>query len=43
MSINNPSSALIDTLEEQHIDDELLPHSRTCLGIARPDGWPPQR
>lgn len=29
MSINTPSSALIDTLNEQHINYELLPHSRT--------------
>jgi Ala-tRNA(Pro) deacylase len=29
MSTNTPSSVLIDTLEEQHIDYELLPHSRT--------------
>ena len=26
MSINTPSSALIDTLKEQRIDYELLPH-----------------
>lgn len=29
MSINTPSSALIDTLQEHHIDYELLPHQRT--------------
>ena len=29
MSTHTPSSALIDTLEEQQIEYELLPHSRT--------------
>ena len=29
MNINTPSSALIDTLQEHHVDYELLPHQRT--------------